>query len=56
MADALGVPDAVEVGVAEAVAVGVTVAKGVAEAVGVGEAAVHKVKSVVQEAPSDGQQ
>ena len=48
----------VGVGVAEAVAVGVSVARGVAVAVAVGdgEDVSHKVKSVVQEAPSEGQQ
>lgn len=58
VANALGVPeaDAVEVGVAEAVAVGVAVAKAVAVGVGDAVATVHKVKSVVQEAPREGQQ
>jgi hypothetical protein len=52
----VGVAEAVDVGVAEAVAVGVSVAKGVGVLVGVGEAEAHKVKSVVQDAPSEEQQ
>lgn len=47
---------AVDVGVAEAEAVGISVAIGVGVIVGVGEGVVHKVKSVVQDAPSEGQQ
>lgn len=58
VAEALGVPeaDAVEVGVAEADDTGVSVAKGVGEIVGVAVDTAHNVISVVQDAPSDGQQ
>ena len=60
----VAVAGAVEVGVAEADVVGVSVARGVAVGVtvgvGVGDdvgvAAAHRVRSVVQEAPSEGQQ
>lgn len=52
----LGVAEAVAVdlGVAEAVAVGMADKSGVAVGVGLGVA--HKLISVVQEAPNDGQQ
>lgn len=61
VANALGVPeaDAIEVGVAEAVASGVVsvaIVTGIGVIVGVGDGVVHKVKSVVQEAPNEGQQ
>ena len=54
MAVDVGVDVEVDVGVAEAVAVKVT--SGVSVGAGVGLGAAHNVKSVVQEAPREGQQ
>lgn len=51
-----GVAEAVAIGVAEEEAVGVSVARGVGVTIGVGDGVVHRVKSVVQDAPSEGQQ
>ena len=47
---------AVLIGVAEAEAVGVAEAKGVGVTMGVGDGVVQRVRSVVQDAPSEGQQ
>ena len=56
VAEIFGVDEGEDIKVAEGVAVGAAVTKGTRVGVGDGVATVHKVISVVQDAPREGQQ